>query len=233
MQFFFSVNIKMPYKRKFNNKRKPYRRYRKAPVKSKGWGGTAVRALRLAKRLADAVNIEYKVSVVSATQNPSYNGVVVDFTNSIAQGTQNGQRIGDSVKLQNLTIRFYLEQDAAPAANEQIRIILYRDQNNTITTGANMLTAAGGIFAPISAKNQDNKYASNILVDRLMSFANYAGGSVSRQFDIVLPLNFHTHYTATTTTVKDNALKMLIISDTAAGSVTAVRYYSLMSYTDD
>lgn len=228
----------------YNKKMKRFRRRAKpyAKLASRGFryarkytskGSAGYRALTLARKLADAVNIEYKTQIGTGTVNPTYSGTVVDLTSLIAQGSANGARIGDSLKLQNLTIRFYLEMDSTPASNEQHRVIIYRDQQNAITSGALMLQTTGNIFAPISVKNADNKYSSNILLDRHMTFANYAGGQVSRRFDVVIPLNFHVHYAAGTSTVKDNALKILFISDTVAASITAVRYYAQMSYTDD
>jgi len=226
--FFLDYNIKMPYKKTYkrNFKRKrPVRR--RGAGKSKGWGGTAVRALRLAKRLADAVNIEYKEFRVQQNPTPTFNGSV-SLLNDVPQGSAQSQRIGDSYKAQTLTLRGIVSAGAALA--ESVRIIVYLDKQNLITTGAQLLDNAGGGFAVISSKQEDNKYQTRILYDRLFHVS--PGYQPKQYFEMVIPINEHVHFTAGTTTIKDNALRILSIGQLAAPTAT-VLWQSYLSYTDD
>lgn len=192
-------------------------------------GGIAYRALSLAKRVADAVNIEYKEVDSTNFVAPDYNGTVVDLTSIIAQGSANGQRIGDSLKLQRLTFRCYT---IAGANTERLRFIIYIDKQNTITTGAQMLQNSGNAYAVVAPKLEDNKYQTQILVDRVFDMIPNTTKAIN-SYEFTQPINLHCHYTGGTTTVKDNALKILFISTSATASTGTIYYTTELSYTDD
>lgn len=152
----------MPYKKSY---KKSYNKSKPVP----GWGGSigrvaryartftstgsvANKALKIASKVADAVNIEYKETEGNLTQNPDYNGIITDLSALISQGVGKSQRTGDSVKLQRLTLRGMCINNQAiggtgpSSAPEQFRVILYHDKTNTINTGANLLQYSGSSF---------------------------------------------------------------------------------------
>lgn len=181
------------------------------------------------KKIADAVNIEYKEYEVKANPTPDYNGAIVNLCVP-AQGTANSQRIGDGFKMQNLTFRGYVK--AGPTLHESIRVLIFIDKQNQITTGADLLDNTGTGYATLSSKNEDNKYMSRVLYDR--TFQVSPGYRPIIHFEGVIPIDLHQHFQAGTTTIKDNALKQMVISDLASGTASAtVVWCSYVSYTDD
>lgn len=224
---------------------------KKAPVKRRrrvpGYGGMIGRGLGWAQRnfttkgstanwvvgkvrqLADAVNIEYKEYEVQSNPTPDYNGAIVNLCVP-AQGVANNQRVGDSLKMQNITFRGYVK--AGPSNAESIRLLIFIDKQNQITTGNQLLDNTGTGYATLGSKNEDNKYISRIIYDRTFSVS--PGYRPIIHFEGVIPVNTHEHFTAGTTTLKDNALKQMVISDLASGSASAtVVWCSYVSYTDD
>lgn len=192
-------------------------------------GSTANWMLKKVKQLADAVNIEYKEYEVQSNPTPDYNGSILNLC-SPAQGSANNQRIGDSLKMQTLTVRGKVI--AGPVLAETVRIIIFNDKQNQITTGAQLLDNAGTVYAPISGKNEDNKYRSQVLFDRVFNVA--PGYRPIIDFEAVIPIDLHTHFTAGTTTATDNMLKNCVISGLVSGTATAtVLWCSYVSYTDD
>jgi len=231
--FFLDYNIKMPYKKRYNNKR----RFRKRQVamsnvarfvrKGAKTALYAYSAYKLAHRLADKINPEYKEFRVQQNPTPDYNGAV-SLINNMPQGTAQAQRVGDSVKMQTLTLRGIVSAGATLA--ETVRVIVFLDKENLITTGAQMLDNAGGGYAVISSKQEDNKYQTRILFDRVFHVS--PGYRPKQSFTAVIPINIHTHFTAGTTTIKDGALRILSIGQLAAPTAT-VLWQSYLSYTDD
>jgi len=210
--------------------RKPnvYSRLARVGMKYSTKGGTAYKALKLARRVADAVNIEYKEFSNTFVSNPTYNGAI-SVINAIPVGTSFSTRVGDSLKMQNLTFRGLIN---AGAASDNVRVIIFIDKQNQITAGSNLLARAGGVFAPISEKQEDNKYVTRVLFDKLFQvIPTSAKGGYT--FDEVIPLNLHTHFAAGTTNIVDNALKICFISGSLAASTCAINLVTTVSYTDN
>lgn len=224
-------------------KKAPVRRRRRARVP--GYGGMIGRGLGWAQRnftskgstanwvvgkvrqLADAVNIEYKEYEVNTNPTPDYNGTIANLCTP-AQGVGFVQRVGDSIKMQTLTLRGKVIAGAANA--ETVRIIVFNDKQNVINTGADLLDNAGTAYAVLGAKNEASKYQTQILFDRTFNVA--PGYRPIIDFEVVIPINLHTHFVAGSTTIKDNALKNCIISGLVAPTAT-VLWCSYVSYTDD
>jgi len=223
---------------------------KKAPVRRKrarvpGYGGMIGRGLGWAQRnftskgstanwvvgkvrqLADAVNIEYKEYEVNTTPTPDFKGTIAKLCTP-AQGVGFVQRVGDSIKMQTLTLRGKVIAGAALA--ETVRIIVFNDKQNVILTGADLLDNAGTAYAVLGAKNEASKYQTQILFDRTFNVA--PGYRPIIDFEVVIPINLHTHFVSGLTTIKDNALKNCIISGLAAPTAT-VLWCSYVSYTDD
>lgn len=192
-------------------------------------GGTAYKALKLARRLADAVNIEYKESSNTNTVQPTNNGFMSDLTFQIAQGVANGARIGDSVKLQRLTMRIYTD---GITNNEIIRMLIVEDKTNSIAATNNLLQYTGSVYGVISPKLEQTKFNSRILYDHRFKLIPNSDNALSFQ-EFSIPLNFHTNYTPASTVVTTGALKLFLISNTVAATLGHIVYTYELSYTDD
>lgn len=216
---------------KYGKKRGMFSRVARMGMKYATAGSTAMVALRLAKRVADAVNTEYKeIQTLSSSQTPPNSGTIYTL-NTVAQGDDFNQRIGDSIKVQNLTLRGKILPPAMSNAAEFIRLTIFWDKQNVISTGGLLWNNAGGSLAPFSQKTEDTKYQSKVLYDKVWKLIPNTDND-AQHFQVVLPINLHTHYSGNTTTIKDGALKMCLISDSTTAA-HLVSFDSIVSYTDN
>lgn len=226
----------MPYKK--NYKRRNYKRKKYVP----GWGGSigrvaglaqsyaskggiAYKALGLARKVADAVNTEYKQHHVQLAPAVPNTGGLQDLS-LIPQGVGDFQRVGSSLKQQNVTIRGRVVRTSTDC---QVRVILVWDKQNDIASAADLLESTGSAYAPFSPKNQNNKFRSKILWDKTFSVDTY---NPIRLFDMSIPLNKHTEYDGSTTNIRTGSLKLVYVSTEAAG-LPVILFMSHLTYTDN
>lgn len=197
-------------------------------------GSTANKALSLARKVADMVNVEYKHfdQVVNAVQ-PDYNGTLVTL-NNMAQGTTDATRIGDSIKVQNVIIRGQVVNNATSNQLNRTRIMLIWDEQNQISSITDLLESTGSVFVMYSPKNYDKRFRSIVLYDQVFSTATFTGSQAFfRDFEINLPINKHTQFSAGTTTINTGALKLVLISSGITSNLPSVDGYVRVTYTDD
>lgn len=235
----------MVYRKKssFRKKRSFKPRARKAKGSwvdtAMGVAKTAATALTIAKSLADVVNVEYKETNPLYVFTPNYDGFSYDITSNIGQGVNNGQRVGDSLKLQRLTCRYQLTQGAAGAGNipETFRIIIFRDEMYKVPdtnpgAGAYLLEGAATPYATMSSKLEQTKYHTRFLYDRTHKvIPNTSLAIQNHQFQI--PLNWHVNYKPGLPDVEGGALKVLVITNTSSNSNANCVMQFGISYTDN
>lgn len=213
------------YKKKWKS-----RRPRKSRPKSNTfWGnsvGLAKTALKTAKWVAGLVNAEYKYFETDQNASTTYNGSMYNLC-APAQGGSVIQRDGDSVKMIKLTINGQINYATTP---EIVRIIIFIDKEAVIgATPGNLLESVGSGTVVRANKNQDYKFDSKILLDRSYVLDTY---HPLRKFKYVIPLKIHQHFTAGSTTVKNNGLTIAIFGQTAAAAGT-FSFHSHVSYVDN
>lgn len=214
--------FKKKSRRTFKKRSYKKRSYRSNPT----WGGTAKRALKIAMGVAKLVNAETKFFDINQTVVASnYNGTIAELCLP-TQGVSAIQREGDSIKMKNLTWRGMITYNGQ---NELVRLIIFIDNQNTITTGAQLLQTVGLANAPFSPKQVDNKYDSKILLDReYMITINDPIVKV----DFGLEIDTHLHFNYAAATVDKNDLKYCIISQTNVTGAT-YSFYSRVTYMDN
>jgi len=213
------------YNRRYK-RRRPARRYRR---KGNNWIGLAKKAFKTAKWVAGLVNAESKYDdTTSSNTNVDYNGTVVTLCNP-AQGTSVNQREGDSIKMQNLTLRgsCYLQGGLTGSV---FRMIIYLDKENIITAASDLLQVTGSSASVYSPKFQDTKFQSKVLYDKVFMLDTV--NMTQYKFDINLKIDKHVNFTAGSTAIRDGALKMCFISN-VTGTVPGVQYYSRVTYLDN
>ena len=213
-----------------NYRRKKF--YRKKTYKKNGtnWAGLAKKAFKTAKWVAGLVNSEYKyfdVNILPSAHN--YNGTITSALCVPAQGTAAQDRTGDSIKMKNLTIRGEWLLNAAGATQETVRIIVFIDKQNNITSGAQLLQSVGNVNAPYSPKNNDNRYDSKFLIDK--TYVLDADNPI-KKIDWVIKLNLHQHFNTGTTTVDTNAIRIGLFTQSAT-SGAQFQYYGRTTYIDN
>lgn len=164
--------------------------------------------------------------------SPNYTGEIFNLS-AIAQGQTDSERIGDQVHAKYLHWRSTFTLTDSPANEQNVRIILFRDINNTITAVNQVLLASavgtvGAVNAPYNPQ-QHGRFV--VLYDKTFPMSNYAGGIPNRVFKLNKKLNFIMEFDNTTTTSFKNAFKALIITDVAT-SAMAHQFFSEILYTD-
>lgn len=197
-------------------------------------GGMAYKALRLARKVADAVNIEYKnYDQAAAASTFDYNGTAY-VLNTPAQGSADTQRIGDSIKCQGIVIRGNVQGTTTAGQLNKCRILLIWDEQNQIATLADLLELTGTSNVVFSPKNYDKRFRCRVLYDQLFLVGTQSGmQAFARDFEINLPINQHTQFASATTTINTGALKMFVCSDGFSTNLPQLHFYSRLSYTDD
>lgn len=193
-------------------------------------GSMAYSALKMAKRLKDMVNTEYKYYDQQVNASYDHTGNL-NILNTPAQGQTDTTRIGDSIKIQNLTLRGYIYANAL-ATSTLFRLMVIWDPQNKSSATSDILQNIASVYAPISPKNYDKKFQTKVLLDKCYSIVSGGADSAMRQFDFVLPINQHTQFDAASTTINTGALKILLVSAAGANLPTCV-YSARVTYTDN
>lgn len=231
----------MPRYRKYNR-----RRFNKRSKRVPGWGGAigrvagvgmkyvskgglAYKALRLARKVANAVNVEYKAFDVQSTAGAvDYNGGVTSLMSGLAQGAADNQRIGDSLKVQNLTFRCFGARNGQDA---WLRYMIIYDPQNQISSVTDVLAATGSGQSIVAPKNYDKRFRCRILHEKHMALTS--GNPTLQMDDQVIPIDLHTQFSGGTTTILTGDIKLLVISNVVTTNLPTFTYYARLSYTDN
>lgn len=210
-----------PYPRRHGRKRYYKRRRRRYRPRKRNFihsiANAAFTGARIAKKLADVVNVEYKRmegSMVNTSVPQS--GYVFPISDQIVQGDADTSRDGDSLKNQRLTMRIRGTNKGSSFNNLRFIILVDKQARSVSDPGwslSDWFTHVGGPNATLSAKLYDNRFQTKILMDRTIYVNN--NDFVTKEFHVNLPLNFHTQYVSGTTTVSTNRLMLIAISDAA------------------
>lgn len=217
----------MAFKRRRTFKRRPRRTNKRRT--GVNWGSLAKTALKTAKWVAGLVNAEHKYYDVSPSLPiaSSYNGYLTGPLCAPPLGTDAESRTGDSIKMSNMTLRMVINYNGTNYEN--VRVIIFLDKLNTILTVANYLDTVGLATAVLSPKNQNTQYDSKTIMDRTFAISSNRPQQIIKR---VFKLNLHEHFQASTTTVKNNAIKMIVIGQQAGAGAT-FQYFSKITYLDN
>lgn len=225
----YKTGAKRIYKRKQNQRGK----FKKWGARA---GGMAHTAYKVAMRLKDMVNIEYKFADATATTGSlDYNGSLFSIIGAanggtgIPQGTTDTTRVGDSIKLQNLTMRYTVARNGQDA---WARVFLIWDPQNKLTAVSDVLQSTGSALAVITPKNYDKRFQCRVLYEATHKLDS-SGNGLSK-VDRVIPINKHVQFAGgSATSITSGDLKMLIISNVVTSNLPTMAYYLRLSYTDD
>jgi len=194
-------------------------------------GSTANKALKLARRIADAVNIEYKEFYEDRSSTVAVWSGIYDTLNAIPQGDGNAERVGDSLKVQNLTLRGTIRIPTNATIGENVRVMVVWDKQNTLSAGSDLLQDTANEFTSFSTKNLNTKYQNQVLYDQV--FRMIPNTEMSMQtIDIFIPVNQHTNYQPGAIFITDGALKIFVFNDISGGACSYL-YKALVTYTDN
>jgi hypothetical protein len=177
---------------------------------SKDAKSIAMHALRIASALQKQVETKY-IDVLVGRSSIDFDGVLGTL-NTISQGDSDTSRNGDKISLINLKIKGNVGYGGATTMGIGVRLIIFIDWLNTITSVSDLLSAVSSDSAPLSNLVYDTRYSYKILSDRI-----YLCDGVNKQFlNFFININlkdWDTHFDSGTTTITKGALKYIIISD--------------------
>lgn len=207
------------------------------------------------------INIEYKryQGIIYSFQ-PSASNIVCsqtstqtvghfNFFTEIAQGDDDAQRVGDSIKVQNFIMKYELRAGAAAAQPYYVRLLFYWDETNQIdrtfanstgvgsTTGLLDNLTENNTLCTLATKDYDGDIKTKVLYEKLHRVsAPLASEAFSvQQHEINLKIDKHTQFENNSNTLNSGTLKCLImgsglVADAARPSISM--YYQVY-YTDD
>lgn len=210
----------MPYKKNYKSKKTSM--------------AVAKKALRMAQSHRPELkfrDVAYSSTVVSTT-----GGLIMDFTN-IAGGTDVQNRVGESIKLKKLDLRYRCYGNSS-SNSSLIRIIVLRVKNQTLGTLPSMVdileTSAPTWLAPYSDNNQaGDTQTYSILYDKLhpMAYIGQPTWSISRHIEIPLHGAKVDYYAGTAGAIRNGGLYVYAISDQAV-TLPSVEGFGRLTYVD-
>lgn len=218
----------MAYKKNYRRKRyqpKGRARWSKAGASA---GSMAYSAYRLASKLAKVVNVETKYHDTTYGSSTSWTGLLYTVAN-VPQGDTDTSRDGDSIKCQNLDMRYLIDSSSVSPA--VVRIMVIEDKQNKLSTPADLLTTTGVLQAVLSDKKHDRRFQSKVLYDQCHVVSpNSSNDLVYRR--VKLALGHHTQFDAGSTTINTGDYKVLVISNRGT-NLPFVSLDTRLTYTDN
>lgn len=208
-----------------------------------GVGSVAKLAGAVAPVIA-AINTELKYTDYSNTAldgyNPGTSDQLVCLTNQLSQGTEDFQRIGNSILAKDISLKYnslYLATTAGNIGATRIVILVWKDNATANAPTAAKIFETPSVF--LSGFNKDYTDQMVILKDKVyMHEASYdpgAGLYVGGYTDKVYKkLDFHMRWTNSTTANSQNHIYFLVRgSGATSANASRVSVYSRMNFTDN
>lgn len=242
----FSIySLYMKYsKRTF--KRRPRRRGPKATTAKKlveghgmtrieklAWGVGAVGALaRAVLPYVKSNNAEAKFYDVTFTASPLLAAPTINNISNMAQGLTESTRIGNSIKVKDLVLRYQIAPNYTGFAYENIRLMIIVDkmQDGVAPTAAEIFQNTGFYNSPLN-KNFTDRFAllKDQYIDLLQQGSNQLAGK------IYVKLDYHIRYLGTGSAVADQGPGTLYVITTNRenANAPAINCYSRLNYFDN
>ncbi len=180
------------------------------------------------------INIEEKYSDVNASMTPDQNGSVACLS-QLAQGTTMNTRVGNSVRVQRVSVRARVAANSAVTTFSVVRVAIIRDMEGQGTAPAcsDIFETVGSSAAPRQPYDWLNRKRFAVLYDMFLTVAPNTG--YAREFDFEKELAKHVLYRGTTAAAAsdgEGSIYIVALSDEATNT-PSVSYTSRITYTDD
>lgn len=232
----------MPQKQKANTglgkngrgRGRPFRRGNRAQVER--FAGDAyslgARALAGVRKLASMINIEYKYFSKYTSTNIT-NAPIISCQSLVPQGVAQGNRVGESIKLQSISFQFVLNCISASTINNLVRVMLVRDLENPgvdfVATDLFTLSTTAYISDLVMA----NSERFTVLYDKSFVLSYINKDSLIDSF--TKPMQSHIKYRGSATSSASNAegALYLVVASNAASNYPTIESNLSFTYTDD
>jgi len=179
-----------------------------------------------------AMNSEVEIKDTPSTQAATtvdYNGTIFNLWN-LAQGDAHNERVGDSITINGVDFRFRVGGTTASALGV-IRVIMFIDKEGTaVTTAAEVLATTGSQLAPLSFYNREYRARYKVLYDRAFTSDDIQDEQDLVRFVYKKP--FKVVFAPAVTTIRKNAVKLLVISN-QTGAPSPFIEYNIRTYFKD
>lgn len=203
--------------------------------------GSAAEVAKAVLPMVEAINTEEKYADQNATvtaYNPGTNDQVVCLTNAISQGSDDFNRIGNSILAKDINIRIYSTYAAdATHLNSigRITILCWKDNANAnAPTVAKVYESSTVINSPF---NKDYVDQFVILKDKIFACNAPVAATTSQcamVFKFYKKLDWHMRWLNTTTGNTQNHIYIIFRSAQAAvGNAMSFTYYTRLNFTDN
>lgn len=158
----------------------------------------------------------------------------VFLMNFIAQGTDQGQRISNKIRVKYIQFNYSIQMAVAGVvANCRVLIVKDTDQLGTAPVGADILGATGAVSAPLSDLNVTNHITKrfHVLYDKLHSLSTAGDSNEGRLCRV--KVNDFCYYSANTAgSALRNAIYALFITDQVPAVQPVYSFTQNVYYTD-
>lgn len=221
----------------------PARRRRRRP----SWGtraygyvnkGTIIasRALRMANTVRNLINVEFKWNDSTVSVSPSTTNSQSYWMTEIPEGTGPNDRIGSSIRLKSLFVRFNIQSNVG-AAFTNVRVIIFQDTDTSAKaaspTAAEILQQPALVTTSPLNTNYPGRFT--IMYDRVHALNTQGQPSIQRKlfFRRFKPhVKWDTNPGEGMLDARQNHLFMLVLSDRTE-QLPSFQSYARMRYIDN
>lgn len=187
----------------------PRRTFRKKPTFAKKSRNGTKKLAKQVHKLMRENQPELKNTDNTVTgSTPTWSGLITSG-NTIAQGSAVDQRIGDSVRMKGFNLKMQIVNNAATTT--MTRVIVYWDQDNSVSSASQVLVNLGTAITPLSPYNRDYRDYFQVLHDKIYTTDSVSKGQVV--LNINRKFNKIQHYAKGLSTPLKGELRILCISD--------------------
>jgi hypothetical protein len=198
-------------------------------------------AYSLARRTFNGLNAIRKLINIEIKHFDSYG--TVSFTDSsttvlianIPQGITQQTRVGDSVRLQSVELRMYVQASGSSIKNDVCRAVIVRDNAATGSafTSADLWEVATANYETVSPYKFSNTDRFSIVWDEMFNLD--ATSLVSKVFYVKIPHNGHMKYVGAGGSISDagNGVLYLVCVGNKSSFAPAAYFFTRILYTDD
>lgn len=182
--------------------------------------------INIETKFIDTVQTSVAISTISSIFSIS----------SIAQGLTSQTRVGDSLKIQHISMMARVNVNPA-ASNSLVRVIVFRDLDGygTAPTGLDLMEVDAVVSAPLSPYKFRNLQRFSVLYDELIEVQGTVQGTAGIPITFDSSHSGHILYLGTAAAAASNgkgSLYVYCVSDEATSTPT-LAFYSRVTFTDD
>lgn len=194
----------------------------------------AARAVSGLQQIRKLINIETKVFDLDTGSASVSTTPTITYASGVAQGTDIGGRVGDSIKVQQLSFIGRVAMNSS-ATFSCIRVMLIRDMENAgaAPASADIFETVSGAVTTRSPLNYLNRKRFSALYDNFLTLD--VATAYSQPLRLSVPLDRHIGYRgtgATASAAAEGSLWWVFVSDEATNTPTVALYLQML-YTDD